>query len=353
MKRQEAYWLNLFKDEVPMLNMPTDYKRPPIQSTEGDLVQFEIDSDLSANLKKMAKEHGVTLYMLLLAGYTALLSKYTGQEDIVVGSPIAGRPHDDLKDVIGMFVNTLAMRNYPKGDKSFCDYLTEVKETALKAYENQDYPFDELVEKLDLTRDMSRSALFDTMFVMQNFDHDEFEMKDLTFAPYEMEAHVSKFDLTLTAIEEDQKIKCVLNYGTKLFKKETMERLAKHLIHIFQAIIDQPERSLHDISMLSEEETERLLYEFNDTKAYYPKDKTISQLFEEQVKRTPHHVAIKFEDKKLTYLELNEQANQLARLLQDKGAKQGDNSRNNGGSIPRDDHWNDGRIKNGSCLFAN
>ncbi|NEY82417.1 amino acid adenylation domain-containing protein, partial [Bacillus sp. 3H-10] len=242
---------------------------------------------------------------------------------IVVGSPIAGRPHDDLKDVIGMFVNTLAMRNYPKGDKSFCDYLTEVKETALKAYENQDYPFDELVEKLDLTRDMSRSALFDTMFVMQNFDHDEFEMKDLTFAPYEMEAHVSKFDLTLTAIEEDQKIKCVLNYGTKLFKKETMERLAKHLIHIFQAIIDQPERSLHDISMLSEEETERLLYEFNDTKAYYPKDKTISQLFEEQVKRTPHHVAIKFEDKKLTYLELNEQANQLARLLQDKGAKPG------------------------------
>ncbi|WP_259418057.1 non-ribosomal peptide synthetase [Bacillus toyonensis] len=323
MKKQEEYWMHVFKEEVPVLNMPTDYKRPPIQSTEGDLVHFEIDSDIYVNLKKMAKEHGVTLYMLLLAGYTTLLSKYTGQEEIVVGSPIAGRPHDDLKQIMGIFVNTLAMRNYPKRDVSFQDYLKEVKENALKAYENQDYPFDELVEKLDLKRDMSRSALFDTMFVLQNFDYDDFEIQGLTFSPYQMKAHVSKFDLTLTAVEEERSIKCVLNYRTKLFKKETVERLAKHLIQVFKEIIEKPEQSIQDIMLLSEEEMQMLLRDDKDTKADYPKDKTISQLFEEQVKRTPHHVAVVFKNQKLTYLELNERANQMARLLQEKGAKPG------------------------------
>ncbi|NEY83022.1 amino acid adenylation domain-containing protein, partial [Bacillus sp. 3H-10] len=282
MKRQEAYWLNLFKDEVPMLNMPTDYKRPPIQSTEGDLVQFEIDSDLSANLKKMAKEHGVTLYMLLLAGYTALLSKYTGQEDIVVGSPIAGRPHDDLKDVIGMFVNTLAMRNYPKGDKSFCDYLTEVKETALKAYENQDYPFDELVEKLDLERDTSRSALFDTMFVLQNLDTSNENMKGLKFETYENKVNIAKFDLTLSAIESNNSIKFGLEYCTKLFKRETIERISGHFVNLLKETVSNPEIKLDQIELLSGEEKHLLLNEFNNTKADYPKDKTIYELFEEQ-----------------------------------------------------------------------
>ncbi|EJQ37641.1 amino acid adenylation domain-containing protein [Bacillus cereus BAG5X1-1] len=323
MKKQEEYWMEVFKEEVPVLNMPTDYKRPATQNTEGDLVYFELDNDLSNKLKNMANEQGVTMYMLLLAGYTTLLSKYTGQEDIVVGSPIAGRPHNDLKQVMGIFVNTLAMRNYPKGDISFRDYLKEVKENALKAYENQDYPFDELVEKLNLKRDMSRSALFDTMLVLQNFDYDEFEMEGLTFMPYPMEANVSKFDLTLTVAEEEHNIQCVLSYSTKLFKKETVARLAKHLSHVFKEITDQPDQSIKDITLLSEEETQTLLYSDNDTKADFQKDRSIPQLFEEQVKKTPYNTAVVFEDQKLTYLELNERANQLARLLQEKGAKPG------------------------------
>ncbi|MED4404288.1 condensation domain-containing protein, partial [Metabacillus fastidiosus] len=288
MKKQEAYWLNVFQEEVPVLNMPTDYRRPASRCTEGDLVHFEFDSDMSLKLKKMAKEHGVTLYMLLLAGYTTLLSKYSGQDDIVVGSPIAGRSHHDLKQVMGVFLNTLAMRNYPEGKKSFSDYLKEVKENALDAYENQEYPFDELVEKLDLNRDMSRSALFDTMFVLQNFDQEAFEMEDLTFTPYQMGAHVSKFDLTLTASEEGERITCVLNYGTKLFKKATIERLAGHLIHVFKEIIQQPDQLISDLTLLSEEETHTALTKWNDTKADYPKDKTLSQLFEDQVIRTPN-----------------------------------------------------------------
>ncbi|MDR7910376.1 condensation domain-containing protein, partial [Bacillus velezensis] len=215
MKKQEDYWLNVFKEEVPVLNMPTDFRRPASQSTEGGLVCFEFDRDLSFKLNEMAKEHGVTLYMLLLAGYTTLLSKYTGQEDIIVGSPISGRPHEDLKHVMGIFLNTLAMRNRPEGKKSFSSYLREVRENALAAFENQEYPFDELVEKLDLNRDMSRSALFDTMLVLQNFDQEAFQIEGLTFTPHPMDAHVSKFDLTLTASEEGDRITCVLNYGAK------------------------------------------------------------------------------------------------------------------------------------------
>lgn len=165
-------------------------------------------------LNKLAKENGATMYMLLLAGYTTLLAKYTGQEDIVVGSPIAGRHHSDLKHVIGVFINTLAMRNHPKGDMPFADYLKEVKETALKAYENQDYPFDELVEKLDVKRDMSRHPLFDTMLVLQNFDGDEADIDGLIFQPLQTEVNISKFDLTLTAAETNEGIQCVFNYST-------------------------------------------------------------------------------------------------------------------------------------------
>ncbi|WP_156524431.1 condensation domain-containing protein, partial [Bacillus siamensis] len=139
MKKQEDYWLNVFKEEVPVLNMPTDFRRPASQSTEGGLVCFEFDRDLSFKLNEVAKEHGVTLYMLLLAGYTTLLSKYTGQEDIIVGSPISGRRHEDLKHVMGIFLNTLAMRNHPEGKKSFSSYLREVRENALAAFENQEY----------------------------------------------------------------------------------------------------------------------------------------------------------------------------------------------------------------------
>ncbi|WP_367387265.1 amino acid adenylation domain-containing protein [Bacillus vallismortis] len=323
MKKQEAYWLNVFKEEVPVLNMPTDFRRPAAQSTEGGLVHFEFGRDLSLKLKEMAKEHGVTLYMLLLAGYTTLLSKYTGQEDIIVGSPIAGRPHEDLKHVMGIFLNTLAMRNRPEGKKSFSSYLREVRENALGAFENQEYPFDELVEKLDLNRDMSRSALFDTMLVLQNFDQEAFEIEGLTFTPHPMDAHVSKFDLTLTSSEEGDCITCVLNYGTKLFKKETIERMASHLIHLFNEITQQPDQLISDLTLLSKEEAHAALTGWNETNIQFPMDKTLAQLFEEQSTRTPQRVAVAAGDQKLTYLQLNERANQWAGVLRERGAKAG------------------------------
>ncbi len=321
-ENQEQYWLETFAGSVPVLNMPTDYPRPSIQSYDGELLHFETDSVLTSRLKALAKINGATLYMVLLASYNVLLSKYSGQEDIVVGSPIAGRSHLDLQNIIGIFINTLAMRNYPQSDKTFKAFLREVKENTLKVYENQDYQFEELVQKLDLSRNMSRNPLFDTMFVLHNYDHAELAIEGLTFAPYPFENGISKFDITFSAEEWDGKIGFIVEYCTKLFKRETIERLSSHYLNILKQIIDNVDVKLADIELLlSSEEKHKILVEFNNTKVEYSREKTLHELFEEQVAKTPENVAVVFEEKELTYQELNAKANQLARGLRLKGVK--------------------------------
>lgn len=320
--KQEEYWLQAFRGEIPVLDMPVDYPRPAIQSFEGDMVSFETGRELAHKLNKLAVDHGATLYMVLLASYNVLLFKYTGQEDVVIGSPIAGRPHTDLQDIIGMFVNTLAMRNYPQGKKNFSEFLMVVKENALRAYENQDYPFEELVEKLSIKRDLSRNPLFDTMFVLQNKEASEFKMNGLRFMPYDNEFRASKFDLTLNAQETQNNIVFGLKYATRLFKKETIEKLGVHFINVLEEITAYPEKMLSEINILSQDEKQQILNSFNDTKAEYPRDKTLHELFQDQVERTPDNVAVVFEDKQLTYRQLNEKANQLARALRSNGVKQ-------------------------------
>ncbi len=320
-EKQKRYWLDKFRGEIPVLNMLTDYRRPNIKSFEGDVVKFEIEKELVEDIDKLAAKTGTTLYMILLGAYNVLLSKYTGQEDIVVGTPVAGRAHSDLDNIIGMFVNTVAMRNYPKGEKSFREFLETVKETSLEAYENQDYQFEELISQLDITRDLSKNPLFDVMFTLQNIDIENIEIDQLRFRPYEFENKVSKFDITLSAIESKEKITFDLQYCTKLFRRETIERLSKHYINILKEVTNNAEIKLSEIEILSKEEKDKLLYDFNSDKIEYPKDKTIHELFEEQVKRTPHNIAVIYEDKQLTYDELNMKANKLARVLRKKGVK--------------------------------
>nr|WP_325050181.1 condensation domain-containing protein [Cohnella faecalis] len=319
MKRQETYWLETFSGELPVLEMPTDYPRPAVQSFKGDQIQFELDGELSAGLNRIAAETGTTLYMVLLAGYSALLSKYTGQEDIVVGTPIAGRPHADVENIIGMFVNTLAMRSRPAGEKTFTAYLQEVKEVALQAYEHQEYPFEELVEKLNVRRDLSRNPIFDTMFSLQNMSEEETEIEEMRFSPYGFEHSASKFDMSLTAVETGREIGLSLSYCTAIYTKETAERLGRHYVALLRDISSQTAKQLKDIELLSAEEKRQLLHAFNDTKASYPADQTIHGLFEEQVKKTPDHTAVVLESESLTYAELNGRANQLARVLRGKG----------------------------------
>ncbi|MGW8264102.1 condensation domain-containing protein, partial [Bacillus sp. LR--39] len=189
--------------ELPVLTLPTDYPRPSVQTFEGSRISFSLKPELVQQLRRLAKETESTLYMVLAASYSTFLSKLSGQSEVIFGSPAAGRPHADLSRIIGMFVNTLAIRTRPEGDKPFSAFLEEVKETTLGAFEHQDYPFEELIEKLNIQRDMSRNPLFDVVFSMQNADLKDLSMEGVTLKPYDFAHQTAKFDLTLTAAEED------------------------------------------------------------------------------------------------------------------------------------------------------
>lgn len=319
LKKQEAYWLEKFEGEIPALNMPLDFARPSIQSFNGNRLRFTIDEKLTRSIKTLAAKTGTTLFMLLFATYNVLLSKYTGQEDIIVGTPVEGRRHDDLNGIIGMFVNTLAIRSCPAGEKTFEAFLNEVKEDLLSAYDNQEYPFEELVEKVDVKRDASRSPLFDTMFILQNMELTEFSAGGFTAKPYTYNNKTSKFDLSIEAMDKGETIEYSIEYCTDLFAEETIRRLSSHFVNALSEIAESPLKKLGDISILSEAERQQLLYGFNDTDADYPRDKTIHRIFEEQAEKTPDNIALVFKDKKMTYRELNKKANQLAHTLREKG----------------------------------
>ncbi|MCK4258179.1 MAG: amino acid adenylation domain-containing protein [Halanaerobiales bacterium] len=320
-KSQEEYWLAQFKNDIPVLNMPTDYPRPSEMDYEGDLVKFELDKELTDRLYQLITEQGVTLYMALLASFNLLLAKYSGQDDIVVASPIAGRRHADLEEIVGVFVNTLAMRNYPADQKRFLEFLQEVKQDCLQAYDNQDYQFEMLVDKLNLERNLSRNPLFDVMFILQNAGDFAFNFEGLQITPYEPKMNTSQFDLTLECYEAKESLVVAVRYACKLFKSETIERMMVHWTNILKTVLDNPEIKIADIEMISLEEREQLLVEFNNTQTDYPKDMTIYQLFEKQVKRTPDNIAIEYNDQQLTYRQLNEKTNQLARRLRLLGVK--------------------------------
>jgi amino acid adenylation domain-containing protein len=318
-KAQESYWLSRFEGEIPLLDLPMDYVRPSMRSFAGHSITFRADKSLLRQLHQLAAMSGTTLYMVLLAAYNVLLSKYANQSDIVVGTPIAGRSHADLEHVIGMFVNTLAMRNWPESSKTFKQFLAEVKEQALMAFENQDYPFETLVEKLELQRDLSRNPLFDTMFIMQNIGNPSIGIKPLTFIPFEVPQTTSKFDLTMLAMEDQEGLELTIEYCTALFKQETMERIGRHFVRVLQEIADQPDAQLAQIDMLSLEEKKQIVVDFNQTKADYPQNCTIQELFEQQAEKTPDHVAVVWDNERMTYRQLNAKANRLARVLSEKG----------------------------------
>ncbi len=319
LKAQEAYWLDAFRGSLPVLDLPGDEVRPAVRSFAGDRIDFRIDSSLSGSLQELATRTGSTLFMVLLAAYTALLHKYTGQEDVIVGSPVAGRSHATLEGLIGMFVGTLALRTYPEGEKSFETYLQEVKETALQAYENQDYPFEELVEKLELQRDLSRNPLFDTMFVLQNIEQGEQEIERLRFTPYDNVHPAAKFDLTLTVSEADGALDCTLEYSTAIYKRETAERMTGHFVQLIREATANPAMPLSSLDIVTPQEKSKLMQESAEARADYPRDKTIHALFEEQAAHTPNAVAVVCEEATLSYSELNERANRLARTLRERG----------------------------------
>ncbi|MGE5341852.1 MAG: amino acid adenylation domain-containing protein [Candidatus Omnitrophota bacterium] len=327
-KQQENFWHNVFFGEIPELELPLDFGRPPVQRFEGSQVDFEIDEGTTRALNRLALETDTTLYIVLLALYNIFLSKLSGQEDIVVGTPVAGRRHADLETLIGMFVNTLALRNNPVGENTFLDFLDDVRENALNAFENQDYPYEELIDRLQLNRDTSRNPLIDTAFAFQNMEMQKIEIPGLVLSPYPYEIKTIKFDLELTGIEITDKLSFLLftfKYSTALFKRETIERFIGYFKNLIIDVISHTDRKISDIEMISKEEKERILYAFNQTETEYPRTKTIPDVFEEQVEKTPDHVALIGPAygvgvcPQLTNNELNERANFLAHELIENG----------------------------------
>ncbi|MCP5052114.1 MAG: amino acid adenylation domain-containing protein, partial [bacterium] len=323
-KTREEYWLKQFDGEVPVLDLPLDYERPPARSFEGRRLHFELSPEVSGALKELASGEEVTLFTLLLTLFSLFLSKITHQEDIVIGTPSAGRNHEDLKTIVGMLVNTLVLRTFPGNHKRIKEFLGETGENTLAAFDNQDYQYEELVEKVAGDRDTRHNPLFDVMMVLQNMGTGKIANPGLKLTPYAYENNTSKFDLMLVAVEGDETIRFTFEYCTKLFKTETILRFINYFQAVVFSLLENMEKSIADIGIISEEEKKQVLEEFNDTAVKYPKDKTVHQLFEEQVERTADHIALAGQtttkdDASITYGQLNEKSNQLALLLKEKG----------------------------------
>ncbi|MCP5104796.1 MAG: AMP-binding protein, partial [bacterium] len=326
-KKQEEYWLKRFPRAIPALRLPIDFSRPPVQSFEGAAAGFEISTEETGALKALALSEGSTLYMVLLSAYHVFLSKVSGSEDIVIGTPIAGRRHADLQPVMGMFVNTLALRNVLPAPATFKEFLGRVRERTLHDFENQDYQFEDLVEKVVTERDLGRNPLFDTMLSFPGGD--EFQL-DKDVSTYEITGKIAKFDLTLQCREQNGRLQCNFEYCTRLFRETTIKRFIdyfKNIISAATAVSGEGDRQLVEIDILPEAEKHQLLFEFNGTDADFPRDKTLHQLFEEQAARTPDHTAIidyRSDKTHMTYDRLNRSSDRSAYRLQQQGVAPGD-----------------------------
>ena len=319
---QLSYWRKQL-DGLSTLQLPTDHLRPPVQTYRGASQSLELSAQLSQAIKGLGRREGVTLFMTLLAAFQTLLCRYCGQQDIAVGTPIAGRVRQEIEGLIGFFVNTLVLRADLSNNPTFKELLRQVRETTLEAYTHQDLPFEKLVEELHPERNPSISPLFQVMFILQNNTEQPLEFKHLTVNPIRRGSQVAKFDLSLTMSERDGTLRAVLNYNTDLFDSSTIERMLGHFQILLEGIVANPEQPISGLPLLTDPEKHQLLVEWNDTKTDYPKDKCIHQLFEEQVEKSPDAIAVVFEDQQLTYRELNARANQLAHYLTTERAQSG------------------------------
>ncbi|MEH2235450.1 condensation domain-containing protein, partial [Nostoc sp.] len=305
LENQLNYWKQQLSGAPELLQLPTDRTRPGIQTYKGKRHRFSLKQELTQKLQKLSRESGTTLFMTLLAGLATLLYRYSGQSDILIGSPIANRHYKEIESLIGFFVNTLVYRSNFKDNLSFLKLLNQVRETTLKAYEHQDVPFELVVEALKLQRSLSHSPLFQVMFVLQNTPVGSVELPELTLSQLEQDFPIAKFDLTLSISETFQSLEGEWEYNTDLFDSRTIEGIAAHFENLLSAIVVNPQMTVNELPLLSEIERHQLLVEWNQTESEYPKDKCIDQLFEKQVELTPDAVAVVFEKQELTYQELN------------------------------------------------
>ncbi|MFC0514087.1 non-ribosomal peptide synthase/polyketide synthase [Mucilaginibacter angelicae] len=313
-----AYWQRKLAG-VSTLQLPADRQRPAEQSTNGALYEFEISGGVTSGLHALSVQNGVSLYMTLLSAFNVLLYRYSGQEDLCVGSPIANRNQPEIAELIGFFVNTLTIRSHLGAEMSFTSLLAQVKQTMLEAYEHQDVPFEKVVEVVVKERDLSRSPLFQVMFVLQNTARiPELQLGGLRLKQIQDAHQTAKFDITLFIIESENGLRAGLEYNTDLYDESTISRMAGHYSQLLNAIVDAPNESVGRLNMIGGAESNQL-ETFNATKVDYAGNESVISLFEEQVTKNPDAIALVFENEELSYWVLNERSNQLARYLQKQG----------------------------------
>ena len=319
-EEQLAYWTRHLGGTLPLLVLPADHQPPAVRTWQGACHDLSLSTSLSEALRDLSKREGVTLFMTLLAAFATLLYRYTGQEDVIIGSPIANRNRVEIEGLIGFFLNTLVLRNDLSGDPRFLDLLASVRQVTLKAYEHQDLPFERLIRELQPERDLDSTPLFRVMLVLQT-PAPELELPGLTLQPLKFERGIAQTDLMLDLSDKPEGIEGILEYSADIFDAATIERMARHFHVLLEGIVDDPTRHLSELPLLTEAERHRMLVAWNEAGSECPGDKCLHDLFEEQAGRTPDAVAVVFQDQHLTYGALNERAGRLACYLCDLGVR--------------------------------
>src|SRR3989339_644480 len=330
LKGQEKYWLKELSGELPILNLPTDKQKPIIQTYNGSIERIIINKETVKKLKKLSKKTDTTFFILLFTMFNVFLYRITGQNDLIVGTPSVDRNYQETEEIIGLFVNTLAIRSKIKDNQTFNELLLITKNNFLEVLENKNYPFEQLVEKLNPIRDMNHNPLFNVLFqIFYLKDKRKNELKEniLDSTKIKFRSNIksfTKFDITMKIVEiENNSLILNCEYNTDLFEKQNIERFLRTMKILIENIIKDPNKQIKKLEIVARGETHKLIHEFNNTKAEYPKNKTIYKLFEEQAQKTPNRIAVEFEEQILTYRELNKKANQLAYFLRGEGLSVG------------------------------
>ena len=312
---QLAFWKEYLSGAPTLLELPTDYPRPALQSYRGALIGVELDAALARQLRALGQRHGATLFMVLQLGWAILMSRLSGQEDVVLGTPVANRRRSELEGLIGFFVNTLALRTRIDAAQTVAEQLQSVRKQTLEAFSHQDVPFEQVVEVVRPERSLSHSPVFQVMFGLENTPEREFELQGLRLAQQKLDRASSQFDMSLSVRESEAGLSAELEYCTDLFEQETMQRWLGYWQRLLESMVADETQRIGELTWLPQAERDQVLRGFNDTAVAYPKEALIHELFEQQVKRTPEAVAVQYEDEQLTYAQLNGLANRLAHRL--------------------------------------
>ena len=319
LERQAEYWKRRLAGAPALLKLPADRRRPAEQDYAGDSIGIELEEGLTGEIKGLSRRHGMTLYMTLLAGWAALLGRLSGQDEVMVGTPMANRVRREIEGLIGFFVNTLALRIDLSGWPRVGELLERVKARTLEAQQNQDIPFEQVVEIVQPVRSLSHAPIFQVMFTWQNAPEGKLDLPGLRITPMEVPRVTARFDLSLSLQETGQRIVGRLEYATALYDRETVERWLGYWYRLLDGMAADEAQWIDRLPMQKEEERRQLLEAWNETEAEYPRDQCVHELFEEQVERTPEAVALSYEDEQMSYGQLNARANQLAHHLRELG----------------------------------